>query len=106
MPTFPSMCYHSPSARYSSAYAPSNTKEGADKRGRKNLFKTALAKLTKKHKEKKAVSDNVYEVIVIYKDKDDDHEDGGDTEHSLPSSEYMQCQDITVVPKGPPYFRG
>ena len=100
------MCYQSPSTSYNSDYDLSNSRKGADKRGSKNLFKTALDRLTSKHKERNAVSDNVYEVIVIYKDKDD-------TEHSHPSSKYTQCQDITIntseikdePPKAPPRSR-
>jgi len=73
------ICYPSPS-RHSGAYEPSHvitrTRTPPNTRGRKNLFKTALDKLTKKHKNKKAPSENVYEVIVLYKDKHEDHENG------------------------------
>ena len=45
--------------------------ELANKRGNKNLFKTALEKLSKKYRKHKKISDNLYEVIVVYKDSDD-----------------------------------
>jgi len=72
------ICYPSP-GRHSGAYEPSHvvtrTRSPPTTRGRKNLFKTALDKLTKKHKNKKAPSENVYEVIVLYKDKHEEHKD-------------------------------
>ena len=45
--------------------------ELANKRGNKNLFKTALEKLSKKYRKHKKISDNLYEVIVVYKDSDE-----------------------------------
>ena len=56
--------------RESEEYTVTNI-ELANKRGNKNLFKTALEKLSKKYRKHKKISDNLYEVIVVYKDSDE-----------------------------------
>jgi len=104
------MCYQGKSARHSIAYEPSPSRGRPDKRGSRNLFKTALAKLTRKHKERKAINDNVYEVIVIYKDKHDEQEDIIDNDKSNKRIENSQCQkEISIIkdeaPKAPPRSR-
>ena len=45
--------------------------DAVKKRSNKNLFKTAIEKLNKKYKKHKKINDNLYEVIVIYKENDD-----------------------------------
>ena len=102
------ICYQSPSARHSSAYEPSYARKKADKLSRKNLFRTALDKLTRKHKEKKAASEHVHEVIVIYKDHHDNSEDNDHPKHSSTKSEYIHCQTDQSEwepPKAPPRTR-
>jgi len=105
------ICYPGHS-RHSAAYEPSfaRKKEKVDKRGRKNLFRTALDKLTKKQKNKNAAGENVYEVVVVYKDK---HLENDDSEHIDPKHDYKSSKDVinktlyTSIgpPKAPPRTR-
>ena len=105
------ICYPGHS-RHSAAYEPSfaRKKEKVDKRGRKNLFRTALDKLTKKQKNKKVASENVYEVVVVYKDKQLENDD---SEHIDPKHDYKLSEDVihktlyTSIgpPKAPPRTR-
>ena len=57
--------------------------DALNKRSNKNLFKTALEKLNRKYKKHKKINDNLYEVIVIYKEEKDD--DAGDERIHDPS---------------------
>ena len=105
-------CYHSPSSRHSGAYEPSYARNKVEKRGRKNLFRTALDILTKKHKNRKTASENVYEVIVIYKDRRVDLEND-DSKHvdtnngNKISKDLINKTTYTTVgsPKAPPRTR-
>ena len=58
------------SNRNSEEYTVTNI-DAVKKRSNKNLFKTALEKLNKKYRKHKKINDNLYEVIVIYKENDD-----------------------------------
>ena len=69
-----SSCYHIGTNRLSDEYQVTNI-EAVNKRSNKNLFKTALEKLNKRYRNRKKINDNLYEVIVIYKENDDSAED-------------------------------
>ena len=72
--TMSSSCYHIGTNRLSDEYQVTNI-EAVNKRSNKNLFKTALEKLNKRYRNRKKINDNLYEVIVIYKENDDSAED-------------------------------
>ena len=61
--------------------------EAASKRGNKNLFKTALEKLSRKYRKHKKISDNLYEVIVVYKDSEELEAEAETQPRSLTRSE-------------------
>ena len=65
-----SSCYHIGNNRNSDEYQVTNI-DAVNKRSNKNLFKTAIEKLNRKYKKHKRINDNLYEVIVIYKETED-----------------------------------
>ena len=69
-----SACYHIGTNRLSDEYQVTNI-DVVNKRSNKNLFKTALEKLNKRYRNHKKINDNLYEVIVIYKENDVNTED-------------------------------
>ena len=69
-----SSCYHIGTNRLSQDEYQVTNIDLVNKRSNKNLFKTALEKLNKRYKKHKKISDNLYEVIVIHKEKDDEDE--------------------------------
>ena len=72
--TMSSSCYHIGTNRLSQDEYQVTNIDVVNKRSNKNLFKTALEKLNKRYKKHKKISDNLYEVIVIHKEKDDEDE--------------------------------
>ena len=96
-----SSCYHMGTNRGSDEYQVTNI-DVVNKRSNKNLFKTALEKLNKRYKKHKKIKDNLYEVIVIYKEKDDDTEDRIMDEAMLVKSEPVRRK---VAPTPPPRTR-
>ena len=97
-----SACYHIGTNRHSDEYQVTNI-DALNKRSNKNLFKTALEKLNKRYRNRKKIKDNLYEVIVIYKEKDDNTEDKIDDE-SIVKSEPMKRRAVDV-PTPPPRSR-
>ena len=103
-----SSCYHlgdKTKNRQSDEYTVTNI-DAANKRGNKNLFKTALEKLNKKYKKHKKINDNLYEVIVIYKDKDE----GGGGDDRIENINGVMSEPLTrkvnyEAPKPPPRTR-
>ena len=77
--------------------------ELANKRGNKNLFKTALEKLSKKYRKHKKINDNLYEVIVVYKDSDELEAEAGHT-RSMTRSEPTKRK-VRNGPTPPPRTR-
>ena len=74
-----SACYHIGTNRLSDEYQVTNI-DVVNKRSNKNLFKTALEKLNKRYRNRRKINDNLYEVIVIYKENDVNTEDKIDDE--------------------------